>query len=123
MISDILAAGVVSASFALGSVLYYWAAEEVDAVKQKFRSKILSQLKQTSLAPIGVFGVVQAAATKTPHLEIISLIFLMAAIAFGSLVVAEKDKKLTVKYTIETIGTFLMFFFTVYVFLNLESLF
>jgi len=122
MLNDILIAIIVAASFALGELLYLWTREEVDPLKKRFQSEFLSKAKNIALAPVGILGLVQAAATKTSHLEIVSLLMLITALLFGTFVISEKDKKLATKYVAETVITFLAFFAVVYFILNLELL-
>lgn len=121
MLSDIAIALVIAAAFGLGTVLCRWAQEEVDWLKHKFRSKFLTKAKDFALAPVGLLGVVLAVATKTKYYETISLCLLVVALLFGAFVVAEKDRKLTKKYIIETAVTFLAFFGVVYFALNFIS--
>ena len=119
MIRYILLALTIAASFAVGSLLYLLATEEVDNFKGKFRSEKLSKAKGVALVPIGLLGLLFAMTTETQYFMIASLILLIIGIVFGSLVIAEKEKRLLAKYTVETIITFLVFFFFVYFFLNL----
>jgi uncharacterized membrane protein len=121
MLSDILIALLISVAFAIGAFLYKWTEEEVDYVKQKFRSEFLTKAKNVALAPIGILGVVQAAATTSTYFGVISILMLAFAIWFGSFVVAEKDSKLTKKYILETAITFLVFFGFVYFVISMLS--
>ncbi|MCX6774902.1 MAG: hypothetical protein NTY99_02310 [DPANN group archaeon] len=121
MLSDILIALLVSAAFAIGALLYKWTEEEIDYVKQKFRSEFLTKAKNVALAPIGILGVVQAAATTSKYFGTISILMLAFAIWFGSFVVAEKDSKLTRTYILETAITFLVFFGFVYFVISMLS--
>jgi uncharacterized membrane protein len=121
MLSDILIALLISTAFAIGAFLYKWTEEEVDYVKQKYRSEFLTKAKNVALAPIGILGVVQAAATTSKYFGVISILMLTFAIWFGSFVVAEKDSKLTKKYILETAITFLVFFGFVYFVISMLS--
>ena len=115
MLNDILIAITVAAFFGIGALLYHFTAEEIDSFKKRFSHyKILSKAKNVALAPVAMLGIIHAVAITTSYLETISLLLLATSIIFGSFVVAEKDKKLTLKYTAETAITFLVFFFTVY---------
>ena len=105
MLGDLLLAAVVAISFAIGALLYRWTHKEVDSVKQKYYSKFLAKAKEFSLVPIGLLGTMQALATKTPYIKTFSIALLVVALAFGSFAIAEKDSKLTIKYTIETVAT------------------
>ena len=122
MLTDILAAIIIAASFALGQMLYLWAKEEVDWLKNRFKSPVLSKAKHFALVPVGLLGLVQGIATKTNHLEIMSLILIIIGLLFGSFVIAEKDKKLAFKYIAETVITFLVFFVVIYFVMNLQSI-
>ena len=122
MIADIAIAALIAASFGIGAFLYKSAEEEVDAVKRKFKSEFLTKAKNIALASVGMLGILQAVATTSNYFEAISITMLAFAIWFGSFVVAEKDNKLTLKYTAETIVTFLVFFVLVYVIVNLPAL-
>ncbi len=121
MLSDILIALLISTAFAIGAFLYKWTEEEIDYVKQKFRSEFLTKAKNVALAPIGILGVVQAAATTSKYFGTISILMLAFAIWFGSFVVAEKDSKLTKTYILETAITFLVFFGFVYFIISILS--
>lgn len=123
MLTDILAAMIVAASFVFGQMLYLWAREEVDWLKNRFHSPVLSKATHFALVPVGLLGLVQGIATKTNNLEIISLLLLIAGLLFGSFVIAEKDRKLAFKYTSETVVTYLVYFAFIYFLLNLEFLF
>jgi hypothetical protein len=117
---NLLIALVIAASFGIGSFLYYLTKEEIDSFKAKFANyKWLSKAKNIALAPIGILGIVEALATTTKQFESISLILLAIALIFGSFVIAEKSKKLTLKYILETALTFLIFFVTVYFIISL----
>ena len=122
MLNDILLALIIALAFVIGEFLYLWAKEEIDWLKKRFYSEFLSKAKNIALAPVGILGLVQAAATITQHLELISLLILITALLFGSFVIAETDKKLATKYVAETVITFLAFFAVVYFVLNLELL-
>jgi len=123
MLNDILTAIIVAVFFGMGALLYHVTAEEIDSFKQKFANyKILSKAKNVALAPVAMLGIIQAVAITTKHMETISLFLLATSIIFGSFVVAEKSKKLTLKYTAETVITFLVFFFTVYIIVNMLNL-
>ncbi len=120
MLTDILAVIVISASFAIGQFLYAHTQEELDWLKHKFQSETLTKAKHFALVPIGLLGLLQAIATKTQKFAVISVIMLIVGLLFGSLVIAEKDKKLAKTYVAETVVTFLVFFAVLYLILNLE---
>ena len=122
MLTDILAAIIIAASFALGQMLYLWAKEEVDWLKNRFKSPVLSKAKHFALVPIGLLGIVQGIETKMQNFEVVSLILIIIGLLFGGLVIAEKDRKLAFKYTAETVITFLVFFMVIYFVMNLESI-
>lgn len=119
MLTDILIAVIVSASFAFGQLLYLWTQEEIDWLKNRFKSEKLSKAEHFALVPVGLLGIVQGVATKSQYFEIISLSLLIIGLLFGSLVIAEKDKKLAFKHTAETTITFLVFFAVIYTIINL----
>ena len=123
MLTDVLVTLIIAASFALGQMLYFWAQEEVDWLKNRFKSPALSKAKHFALVTIGLLGLVQGLATNTNYFEIASLLLLITALCFGSLVIAEKDKKLAFKYTAETVVTYLVFFAVIYFLMNLELIF
>jgi hypothetical protein len=116
MLTDILIALVVAACFGAGALLYHWASEEIDAFKKRFaRFPWLSKAKNGALAPVCLLGILQAVAITTKHVETISLMIMTTVLAFGSFVVAEKDKKLTMKYIAESVIFFMVCFTIIYV--------
>lgn len=121
MLNEIFTALIVAAFFGIGALLYHFTAEEIDSFKKRFQSKFLSNAKNVALAPVAMLGIIQAVAITTQQFGTISLLLLATSIIFGSFVVAEKNRKLTLKYTAETIITFLVFFATVYTIITLLS--
>jgi hypothetical protein len=115
MLNDILIALVTAACFGIGALLYHWSSEEIDSFKKRFASyPWLSKAKNGALAPVCLLGILQAVAITTKHMETISLVIMATVLAFGSFVVAEKDKKLTIKYIAESVIFFMICFVIIY---------
>ena len=112
MFEDILIALIVAASFAIGQALYFGTKEEIEWVKKRYQFKSPSKKFVPFLA--GILGAIQAFASGTQNFEIISLISMIAGIAFGSFAISDSNKTMAIKYTAETILVFLILFAVVY---------
>jgi len=112
MLEDILIALIVAASFAIGQALYFGAKEEINWWNKRFQVQNPSKKFVPFLA--GILGAIQAFASGTQNFEIISLISMIAAIAFGSFAISDSNKNAAIKYTAEAIIAFLVLFAAVY---------